>query len=145
MPVACLHQQPQPVGHAFSWENHSRMCVAWPPWPQLMQNMDWPRTAIWQIEHLTAKSRQVEQTGSSVGYTYRDSCQWLHHKIQAGGLTYRQTRVAEQTKGDAVVLRVCVGHSLHHVVPQSHGAIPVEHIGVRLLVDVIAILVVRFS
>ena len=50
--VLCRRQwQPQPVGHSSCWRNQSIMWLVCPPWPQLRQKLEEPRTATWQMAH----------------------------------------------------------------------------------------------
>lgn len=50
--------QPHPVGHTSWVLNHSIMWLVWPPWPQVRQKLDEPRTATWQMAHWKVKPLQ---------------------------------------------------------------------------------------
>lgn len=51
--------QPQPVGQTSWVRNHSIMWLVWPPWPQVRQKLEEPRTATWQMAHWKAKPLQM--------------------------------------------------------------------------------------
>jgi hypothetical protein len=41
-PLDSRQKQSQPAGQVEYLENHSIMCLEWPPWPQLRQNVELP-------------------------------------------------------------------------------------------------------
>lgn len=58
--VLCNRQwQPQPAGHSSWQRNQSIMWLVCPPWPQVRQKLDEPRTATWQIAHWNVRRLQT--------------------------------------------------------------------------------------
>lgn len=72
--------QPQPVGHTSCVRNHSIMWLVWPPWPQVRQKLEEPRTATWQMAHWKVKPLQMAH------WVPRTSLrQWLQYTPNSGG------------------------------------------------------------
>lgn len=72
--------QPQPVGHTSWVRNHSIIWLVWPPWPQVRQKLEEPRTATWQMAHWKVKPLQMAH------WVPRTSLrQWLQYTPNSGG------------------------------------------------------------
>lgn len=77
---------PQPVGQTSWVRNHSIMWLVWPPWPQVRQKLEEPRTATWQMAHWKVKPLQTAH------WVPRTSLrQWLQYTPNSARGTHTHT------------------------------------------------------